>query len=83
MHCEITIIVTILDYVLAENHLRYLKHKIDALDLDSYECKYTLIEGDVLGVKIESIDYEVKVKFGASQAVRLWKCLQDKKPLPH
>ncbi|KAK9997584.1 hypothetical protein SO802_022270 [Lithocarpus litseifolius] len=38
---------------------RYLKHRIDALDADNCMCNYTLIEGDVLGDKLESISYEI------------------------
>ncbi|KAK3418015.1 hypothetical protein EUGRSUZ_H03995 [Eucalyptus grandis] len=41
-------------------HLKYLKHKIDALDSNNLVCKYTLIEGDVIFNKIESVVYEVK-----------------------
>ncbi|XP_010023669.1 pathogenesis-related protein STH-2-like [Eucalyptus grandis] len=41
-------------------HLKYLKHKIDALDSDNLVCKYTLIEGDVIFDRIESVVYEVK-----------------------
>ena len=37
-----------------------MKHKIDALDTANFVCKYTLIEGDVLGDKLESVVYEVK-----------------------
>lgn len=37
-----------------------MKHKIDALDTANFMCKYTLIEGDVLGDKLESVVYEVK-----------------------
>ncbi|KAF8401410.1 hypothetical protein HHK36_012349 [Tetracentron sinense] len=39
---------------------RYAKHRIDALDKENFTCKYTLIEGDVLMDKLESITYEVK-----------------------
>ncbi|KAK9280926.1 hypothetical protein L1049_003817 [Liquidambar formosana] len=42
------------------SHFKFLKHKIDALDTKNYVCKYTLIEGDVLGDKLESIAYEIK-----------------------
>ncbi|KAK9983748.1 hypothetical protein SO802_033273 [Lithocarpus litseifolius] len=42
------------------SHFKYLKHKIDALDTANFMCKYTLIEGDVLGEKLESVVYEVK-----------------------
>ncbi|KAI3459573.1 hypothetical protein Pfo_016236 [Paulownia fortunei] len=38
----------------------YVKHKIDALDTENYVSKYTLIEGPVLGDKIESISYDQK-----------------------
>ncbi|CAL5368039.1 unnamed protein product [Camellia sinensis] len=37
-----------------------LKHKIDLLDVENYEYKYTLIEGDALSGKLESLSYEVK-----------------------
>lgn len=39
------------------SHFKYLKHRIDAIDHDNYSCKYTLIEGDVLGDTLESISY--------------------------
>ncbi|KAM7521441.1 hypothetical protein LguiA_011343 [Lonicera macranthoides] len=39
---------------------KYLKHRIDALDVENYMCKYTLIEGNVLGDALESISYEIK-----------------------
>ncbi|XP_061349215.1 pathogenesis-related protein STH-2-like [Gastrolobium bilobum] len=39
---------------------KYLKHRIDVLDKDNLVCKYTMIEGDPLGDKLESIEYEVK-----------------------
>ncbi|CAL5425938.1 unnamed protein product [Camellia sinensis] len=42
------------------SHMKCLKHKIDSLDVENYECKYTLIEGDALGGKLESLSYEVK-----------------------
>ncbi|KAF8394615.1 hypothetical protein HHK36_020829 [Tetracentron sinense] len=41
-------------------HFKYLKHKTDALDVENLVCKYTLIEGDVLMDKLDSIAYEVK-----------------------
>ncbi|KAL2463508.1 Major allergen Pru ar 1 [Forsythia ovata] len=37
-----------------------VKHRINVLDPVNYVCNYTLIEGDVLGDKLESIVYEVK-----------------------
>ncbi|KAF7837774.1 pathogenesis-related protein STH-2-like [Senna tora] len=39
---------------------KYLKHRIDVLDRENLECKYTMIEGGPLGDKLESIGYEVK-----------------------
>ncbi|CAL5352258.1 unnamed protein product [Camellia sinensis] len=42
------------------SHMKCLKHKIDLLDVENYECKYTLIEGDALSGKLESLSYEVK-----------------------
>ncbi|OIW00133.1 hypothetical protein TanjilG_29123 [Lupinus angustifolius] len=39
---------------------KYLKQKIVVLDKDNLVCKYTLIEGDPLGEKFESITYNVK-----------------------
>ncbi|KAA8548982.1 hypothetical protein F0562_000666 [Nyssa sinensis] len=50
--------------------LRYVKHRIDALDKDNFMCKYTLIEGDCLTDKLESITYEVKFEgYGYSGCV--------------
>lgn len=44
----------------AASPFKYLKHSIDVLDTDNLVCKYTMIEGDPLGDKLESIGYEVK-----------------------
>ncbi|KAK3418024.1 hypothetical protein EUGRSUZ_H04005 [Eucalyptus grandis] len=41
-------------------HLKFSKRKIDALYTENLVCKYTLIEGDVIFDKIESIVYEVQ-----------------------
>ncbi|OMO81994.1 hypothetical protein COLO4_23298 [Corchorus olitorius] len=41
-------------------HYKYLKERVDHLDIDKCEFKYTTIEGDVLGDILESISYEVK-----------------------
>ncbi|KDP27857.1 hypothetical protein JCGZ_18937 [Jatropha curcas] len=40
--------------------LKYVKNRIEELDGDNLWCKYTLIEGDPLGDKLDSIAYEVK-----------------------
>ncbi|KAL5541888.1 hypothetical protein UlMin_009598 [Ulmus minor] len=44
---------------------KYVKHRINELDQDNFSCKYSLIEGDALGDKLESIDYEVKFEAAA------------------
>ncbi|KAF7849545.1 hypothetical protein BT93_L0648 [Corymbia citriodora subsp. variegata] len=41
-------------------HLKFLKHRIDALDTENLACKHTLIEGDVIFDKIELVVYEVQ-----------------------
>ena len=41
-------------------HLKSFKHKIDLLDTQNLVCKRTLIEGDVLSDKLESVNYEAK-----------------------
>ncbi|XP_041017996.1 major strawberry allergen Fra a 1-3-like [Juglans microcarpa x Juglans regia] len=48
------------------SHFKYLKHKIDDLDVDNLMCKYTLIEGDVLGDKLQLISCEVKMEASGS-----------------
>lgn len=40
--------------------LKYMKHKIDALDVEKFCCKYTLIESDIEFDKIDIIVYKVK-----------------------
>ncbi|XP_044484298.1 major allergen Pru ar 1-like [Mangifera indica] len=42
------------------SYYKYMKHRIDVLDKENFVCKYTLIEGDSLGEKLESVVYEVK-----------------------
>ncbi|XP_058212557.1 major allergen Pru av 1-like [Rhododendron vialii] len=44
------------------SHFKYVKHKIDALDKEKLTYAYTLIEGDALMDKLESISYEVKLE---------------------
>ncbi|KAK4421620.1 Pathogenesis-related protein STH-2 [Sesamum alatum] len=43
----------------------YAKHRVDEIDTENYVCKYTLIEGDILGDKLEKINYELKVEGSA------------------
>jgi len=52
--------ITFFFLIFLGSHFKYLKHKIDALDTANFVCKYTLIEGDVLGDKVECVVYEVK-----------------------
>lgn len=40
--------------------IKYLKHKIHVIDDKNLETKYSLIEGDILGEKLESITYDIK-----------------------
>ncbi|KAH6769636.1 hypothetical protein C2S52_014439 [Perilla frutescens var. hirtella] len=42
------------------SHFKYMKNRIDELDKENLVCKYTMIEGDALADKIESIAYEIK-----------------------
>ncbi|KAM7495788.1 hypothetical protein LguiA_020202 [Lonicera macranthoides] len=51
------------------SHFKYMKHRVDSIDTDNFECKYTLIEGDVLGDVLESITYEVKIETSGSGSV--------------
>ncbi|GMP76444.1 hypothetical protein CsSME_00033115 [Camellia sinensis var. sinensis] len=43
-----------------DSNFNYVKHRIDELDKEKFVCKYTMIEGDRLGDKLESIDYVVR-----------------------
>ncbi|KAH0640504.1 pathogenesis-related protein STH-21 [Solanum tuberosum] len=40
--------------------IKYLKHKIHVVDDKNLVTKYSMIEGDVLGDKLESISYDLK-----------------------
>ncbi|XP_030528174.1 major strawberry allergen Fra a 1.07-like [Rhodamnia argentea] len=42
------------------SHFKYVRHRIDELDKENFVCRYTMVEGDALGDKLESINYEVK-----------------------
>ncbi|KAL0322592.1 UNVERIFIED_CONTAM: Pathogenesis-related protein STH-2 [Sesamum angustifolium] len=44
---------------------KYVKHRIDEIDTQNYVCKYTLIEGDVLGDKLEKICHELRLEASA------------------
>ncbi|XP_057957678.1 major allergen Pru ar 1-like [Malania oleifera] len=44
------------------SHLKYMKHKIEEVDEEKLTYKYTVIEGDALLEKLESISYEIKME---------------------
>lgn len=49
-----------------KSHLKFscagthIKHRIDEIDIGKCRCKYTLIEGEVLGEKVKYAEYEVE-----------------------
>ncbi|CAN1281337.1 Pathogenesis-related protein STH-21 [Linum perenne] len=47
------------------SNMKCVKNRIDELDEEGLVCKYTMIEGEPLGERIESIAYEVK--FGSGE----------------
>ncbi|XP_059625169.1 major strawberry allergen Fra a 1-3-like [Cornus florida] len=51
------------------SRFKYMKHKIDSLDENNNEIKYTVFEGDMLGKNIESICYEIKFEPSGSGCV--------------
>ncbi|XP_059434439.1 major allergen Pru ar 1-like [Corylus avellana] len=52
---------TIKKITIAEGtHIKHLKHRIDAVEEEKLTYSYTLIEGDDLLDKFESISYEIK-----------------------
>ncbi|XP_016568108.1 pathogenesis-related protein STH-2 [Capsicum annuum] len=46
--------------------MKYLRHKIDVIDEQNLVTKYSLIEGDVLADKAESVDYDAKLEGSAN-----------------
>ncbi|KAF7848947.1 hypothetical protein BT93_L1405 [Corymbia citriodora subsp. variegata] len=42
------------------SHIKYTKHKVEALDAGSFYCKYTMIESDIKFDKIDFVTEEVK-----------------------
>ncbi|KAF8013949.1 hypothetical protein BT93_I1726 [Corymbia citriodora subsp. variegata] len=42
------------------SHIKYTKHRIDALDVENFYCKYTLIDSEIKFDKIDCVVYEVK-----------------------
>ncbi|XP_056168014.1 major strawberry allergen Fra a 1-3-like isoform X4 [Syzygium oleosum] len=51
------------------SHIKYTKHKIDALDAGSFYCKYTMMESDIKFDKIDCIVEEVKFVAAGSGCV--------------
>ncbi|XP_039155450.1 major strawberry allergen Fra a 1-3-like [Eucalyptus grandis] len=51
------------------SHIKYIKHKIDALDASSFYCKYTMIESDIKFDKIDSVVEDVKFVAAGSGCV--------------
>ncbi|KAL3727757.1 hypothetical protein ACJRO7_032495 [Eucalyptus globulus] len=51
------------------SHIKYIKHKIDALDAGSFYCKYTMIESDIKFEKIDLVVEEVKLVAAGSGCV--------------
>ncbi|XP_030539922.1 major strawberry allergen Fra a 1-3-like [Rhodamnia argentea] len=51
------------------SHIKYTKHKIDALDAGNFYCKYTMIESDVKFDKIEFVEEEMKFVASGSGCV--------------
>ncbi|OIT40509.1 pathogenesis-related protein sth-2 [Nicotiana attenuata] len=45
---------------MTDGPIKYLKHKLHVIDDKNLVTKYSLIEGDILGDKLESITYDVK-----------------------
>ena len=43
-----------------------MKHRLDVLDQDNFLCKYSVIEGDVLGDKLDFIAFEIKFESAAN-----------------
>ncbi|KAF8017499.1 hypothetical protein BT93_H2620 [Corymbia citriodora subsp. variegata] len=44
------------------SQMKYIKHRVDALDKEKMTYSYTMVEGGELASKIESITYDVKME---------------------
>ncbi|XP_073127980.1 major allergen Pru ar 1-like [Henckelia pumila] len=42
------------------SHFKYVKHRIDEVNKEKLTCKYSMIEGDALGDKLDRIAYDIK-----------------------
>jgi hypothetical protein len=47
--------------------IKYLKHKLHVIDDKNLVTKYSLIEGDVLGDKLESVTYDIKFEASGNE----------------
>ncbi|GER50184.1 major pollen allergen Aln g 1 [Striga asiatica] len=50
---------------------KFMTHRIDAIDNENYMCNYTLIDGDVLGEKVEKVCYEIKLEASANGGCKI------------
>lgn len=46
----------------AGSEIKFVKHRVDAIDKEKMTYAYTLIEGDTLMDKIDSISYEINLE---------------------
>ncbi|KAI6692997.1 hypothetical protein NL676_020707 [Syzygium grande] len=44
------------------SHMKYVKHRVDALDKEKMTYSYSMVEGGEYADKIESISYEIKME---------------------
>ena len=54
---------------MAGSRFKFVKYKIDEIDENNCTCKYSLIDGDMLGDKLETIKYEVKFEASGEGSV--------------
>ncbi|RZC47598.1 hypothetical protein C5167_040548 [Papaver somniferum] len=47
-----------------ESPVKYMKHRLDSKDKDNLVCKYTVIECDAFGDKIDCVSNELKFEAG-------------------
>lgn len=51
----------ILDNNFTGSQYKYVKHKIEEIDEANFSYRYSLIEGDALGDKLEKISYKITI----------------------
>ncbi|KAL9255058.1 Major strawberry allergen Fra a 1-3-like protein [Drosera capensis] len=52
-----------------EHYYKYVKHRVDELDVENYYCKYTTIEGDMIQGKYEYVVNETKLEATATGSI--------------